>query len=233
MKAAAAVAAPGAPVEVWKKGRKYLVSYLGVMNDQDGIDYLLEAVSHIVKERRRTDVQFVLMGSGPELENLQKQAVDLGVDDYVTFTGWVNDQVIVPVLNTADVAVCPDPYNTLNDKLTMNKVMEYMALGKPIVQYDLTESRYSAGDAAVYADRNSATDLGDKILNLLDDPERRAEMGKLGRQRIETVLAWEHQGPVLLSAYEALGWPSGISVAGISVAGISVAGSDRQTDSIA
>ena len=131
----------------------------------------------------------------------------------MTFTGWVNDQVIVPVLNTADVAVCPDPYNTLNDKLTMNKVMEYMALGKPIVQYDLTESRYSAGDAAVYAERNSSSNLGAKILDLLDNPEKRAEMGKLGRQRIETVLAWEHQGPVLLSAYEALGWPPGIPVA--------------------
>lgn len=201
-----------APVESWRKGRKHMVSYLGVMNDQDGIDYLLEAVSHIVKERKREDVQFVLMGSGPELENLQRQASDLGVDDYVTFTGWVNDQVIVPVLNTADVAVCPDPYNTLNDKLTMNKVMEYMALGKPIVQYDLTESRYSAGDAAVYAKRNCAIDLGDKILGLLDDPESRAAMGKLGRRRIETVLAWEHQAPVFLSAYEALGWPSGISV---------------------
>jgi glycosyltransferase involved in cell wall biosynthesis len=138
--------------------------------------------------------------------------VDLGLDDYVTFTGWVNDQVIVPVLNTADVAVCPDPYNTLNDKLTMNKVMEYMALGKPIVQYDLTESRYSAGDAAVYAKRNCAIDLGDKILGLLDDPESREAMGKLGRRRIETVLAWEHQAPVLLSAYESLGWPSGIPV---------------------
>ena len=141
----------------------------------------------------------------------------------MTFTGWVNDQVIVPVLNTADVAVCPDPYNTLNDKLTMNKVMEYMALGKPIVQYDLTESRYSAGDAAVYAERNSSSNLGDKILDLLDNPEKRAEMGKLGRQRIETVLAWEHQGPVLLSAYEALGWPPGIPVAE----------GERQTDPIA
>ena len=161
--------------------------------------------------------------SGPELENLQKMAVDLGVDDYVTFTGWVNDQVIVPVLNTADVAVCPDPYNTLNDKLTMNKVMEYMALGKPIVQYDLTESRYSAGDAAVYAKRNCAIDLGDKILGLLDDPESRAAMGKIGRRRIETVLAWEHQAPVFLSAYEALGWPSGLSVAE----------GKRQTDPIA
>ena len=212
-----------APVEVWKKGRKYLVSYLGVMNDQDGIDYLLEAVSHIVKERQRSDVQFVLMGSGRNWKIFRSRLPTSIRRLRDLHRMGRNDQVIETVLNTADVAA-RRLYNTLNDKLTMNKVMEYMALGKPIVQYDLTESRYSAGDAARLCQAGTLpTDLGDRILDLLDDPERRAAMGKLGRQRIETVLAWEHQGPVLLSAYETLGWPSGISVAG----------TERRTDPIA
>jgi glycosyltransferase involved in cell wall biosynthesis len=120
----------------------------------------------------------------------------------VTFTGWVNADVFVPYLNTADVCVCPDPWNEFNDKLTMNKIVEYMALGKPMVQFDLVEGRYSAQEAAVYAQRNDPVDMGEKILQLLADPAARERMGASGRSRVEQTLAWQHEVPHLLAAYD-------------------------------
>jgi glycosyltransferase involved in cell wall biosynthesis len=125
----------------------------------------------------------------------------------VTFTGRVPDGEMLAMLNTADVCVNPDVANELNDKSTMNKIMEYMALGKPIVQFDLAEGRYSAQRASVYAEKNDAVDLAAKIVELLDDPARRAEMGKYGRSRVENELEWRHEVPKLLAAYEAL-WHS-------------------------
>jgi glycosyltransferase involved in cell wall biosynthesis len=144
------------------------------------------------------------VGSGPERERLQALAATLGVEAYVTFTGRLPDAELVEVLSTADLCVNPDEVNEMNDKSTMNKVMEYMAFGRPIVQFETTEGRYSARDAALYARPNDATDLAQKILDLLADPERRKEMGACGYERVRGELAWPHQVPQLLRAYDAL-----------------------------
>jgi glycosyltransferase involved in cell wall biosynthesis len=192
------------PRPALKKGRNYLVGYVGVMGKQEGIDYLLRAVRYIVVKRGRTDVQFGLVGGGTSLSQMQSLAAELGVADYVTFTGRVPDQQLLEMLNTADVCVNPDEANEMNDRSTMNKIMEYMALGKPIVQFDLAEGRFSAQEASVYARRNDAGDLAERILELLDDPQRRARMGEFGRRRVVEELAWSHEAPKLLAAYATL-----------------------------
>lgn len=194
------------PVPALKRGRRFLVGYVGVMGAQEGLDHLLRAARHIVHDLKREDVHFGLVGSGSEFAFLKRQAVDLGIADHVTFTGRVPDEELLAMLNTADVCVNADSFNPMNDKSTMNKIMEYMALGKPIVQFDLTEGRFSAQGASLYARPNDAIDLGDKIVELLDDPARRAEMGRIGRARVESELAWPFEVPKLLAAYAAL-WP--------------------------
>jgi len=196
------------PVEALKRGRRHLVGYVGVMGRQEGIDLLLRAAKTIVHEHRRGDVHFGLVGGGTSLEEMKALARELGVADRVTFTGRVPDAELLAMLNTADVCVNPDVANEMNDKSTMNKIMEYMSLGKPIVQFDLTEGRFSAQEASLYARRNDPADLAAKILELLDDPERRARMGAFGRRRVETELEWRHEVPKLLAAYEALRAPS-------------------------
>src|SRR4051812_45519856 len=189
-----------------KRGRKYLVGYVGVMGRQEGIDYLLHAAAHIVHRLGRRDVHFGLVGGGTSLEELKALAAELEVADYVTFTGRVPDEELLAMLNTADVCVNPDVASEMNDISTMNKVMEYMALAKPMVQFDLAEGRYSAQGASLYAVRNDPLDMGSKIIDLLDDPDRRKHMGELGRRRVMEELEWRHEVPRLLAAYDAL-WP--------------------------
>ena len=135
---------------------------------------------------------------------MKNYAATLGIEDRVTFTGRVPDQEMLEMLNTADVCVNPDIANEMNDKSTMNKIMEYMALSKPIVQYDLTEGRFSAKDASLYAEKNNTRDLAIKIIELLDDDEKRRVMGEYGRRRVIDELSWEHEEPKLLMAYDAL-----------------------------
>jgi glycosyltransferase involved in cell wall biosynthesis len=187
-----------------RHGRKYLVGYVGVMGRQEGIDGLLAAVRYIVHDLQRQDIHFGLVGGGTELASLQRLAQELELDDYVTFTGRVPDEQLLEVLNTADVCVNPDVANEMNDKSTMNKIMEYMALGKPIVQYDLTEGRVSAQEASLYARRNDPVDLARKIIELLDNEALRKRMGELGQERVKNVLSWEHEVPRLLAAYDSL-----------------------------
>lgn len=184
-----------------KQGRRHLVGYVGVMGKQEGIDYLLRAARHIVHDMGRKDVHFGLVGGGTSLADMQALATELNVAEHVTFTGRVPDADLLDMLNTADVCVNPDVANEMNDKSTMNKIMEYMALGKPIVQFDLVEGRFSAQDASLYAARNDAEDMARKIVELLDDPERRARMGEFGRRRVEQELEWRYEVPKLLDAY--------------------------------
>ena len=186
----------------WKKGRKFLVGYVGVIGKQEGIDLLLESIKHIRERRNRDDIQFVIVGSGPELENVKKLAMAFDLDELVTFTGRVDDATLFTILSTADVCVNPDRPNAMNDKSTMNKIMEYMALGKPIVQFDLTEGRVSAAEASLYAKCTDTAEFGDKILELIDDAVQRDRMGAFGRKRIYSELAWDHEMAKLLSAYE-------------------------------
>lgn len=193
------------PDPLLKCGAKHLIAYVGVMNNQDGVEYVLHAMRHMVVEQGRTDIRAILMGDGPMLPELKRMAEELGVADHVSFTGWADDDVLIPVLNAADVCVSPDPVNEFNDKCTMNKILEYMALAKPVVLFDLTEGRRSAGEAGLYARDNDAADMAAKIVTLLDDEPLRKRMGALGRARMERELSWEYQVPLLLSAYEALG----------------------------
>ena len=194
-----------------KCGRRYLVGYVGVMGEQEGIDYLLRAVRHLVFDMGRTDVHFGLVGGGTALRRMRRLAAELQVAEFVTFTGRVPDGDMLAMLNTADVCVNPDVANEMNDKSTMNKIMEYMALGKPIVQFDLAEGRYSAQEASAYARKNDTCDLARKLIDLLDDPVRRARMGELGRRRVERQLAWQHEAPNLLLAYQALWHPATVA----------------------
>jgi glycosyltransferase involved in cell wall biosynthesis len=200
-----------APDARYKHGRPYLVGYVGVMGKQEGIDHLLRAVRHIVCGLKRTDIHFGIVGGGTALPAMKGLAERLQISDYVTFTGRVPDDTMLALLNTAEVCVNPDSANALNNLSTMNKIMEYMALGKPIVQFDLLEGRFSAHRASLYARPNDAVDFALKIVELLDDPARRAEMGEFGRRRIVHELEWRHEVPKLIAAYEAL-WaaPTGV-----------------------
>lgn len=192
------------PVPELKKGRAYLVGYVGVMGAQEGIDLLLQAAQYIVQTLGRQDVQFGLVGGGTSLEQMKQMAHDMGIADYVTFTGRVPDQQLLEMLNTSDVCVNPDVANDMNDKSTMNKIMEYMALGKPIVQFDLVEGKVSAREASLYALKNDPIDMARKIVELLDDPARREQMGAFGRHRVINELEWEYEAPKLLAAYARL-----------------------------
>lgn len=192
------------PVPELKKGRKYLVGYVGVMGAQEGIDYLLQAAEHIVHVMGRNDIHFGLVGGGTNFEKMKEYAVQINISDFVTFTGRIQDQQLLEMLNTADVCVNSDIANEMNDKSTMNKIMEYMALGKPIVQFDLTEGHFSAKEASLYAEKNNIVDMAEKIVQLLDDPEVRKRMGEFGRNRVVNELEWKYEAPKLLSAYDAL-----------------------------
>ncbi|XOC83342.1 glycosyltransferase family 4 protein (plasmid) [Microvirga sp. M2] len=192
------------PDSRWKKGKPYLVAYIGVIGEQEGMDLLLASVDYIVNTRGRKDVQFVIMGSGPSLSATIQQAADMGLNEWMEFPGRVDDKTLFTVLSTAEVCVNPDRPNQMNDKSTMNKIMEYMALGRPIVQYDLTEGRVSAQNASLYARNTDHSDFGDKILDLLDDPDRRATMAAEGRRRVSQELSWPHEAPKLLHAYQSL-----------------------------
>ena len=193
-----------APNPELKNGRDHMVGYVGVMGDQEGIDLLLESAREIVFDKGR-NVQFVLVGGGPALDDLQAMAADMGLADHVTFTGRAPDAELFEVLSSADVCVNPDRVNAMNDKSTMNKGMEYMAFGKPQVQFEVTEGRFSAQDASLYAIPNDTGDLAAKILELLDDPERCETMGAYGRSRVERELSWDYQVDTLIAAYERAG----------------------------
>jgi glycosyltransferase involved in cell wall biosynthesis len=193
-----------APDEKLKKGKRYLIGYVGVMGRQEGIDLLLQAARTLVFDLGRKDVHFGLVGGGTSLDEMQKLARELGLSEYVTFTGRVPDVQMLAMLNTADICVNPDVANPMNDISTMNKVMEYMALGKPMVQFDLTEGRYSAQEASLYARRNDPADFAAKIAELIDDPQKRARMGAFGRRRVQEALEWRYEVPKLLAAYATL-----------------------------
>ncbi len=194
---------PTAPMEALKVGRRYTVCYMGIIGAQEGLDGLVRVIDDIVTGRGRTDVQFVIVGDGTGLQALRDEISSRGLDDYVTFTGFLTGEKFWETLDTADVCVSPEPGTALNDRSTLVKVMDYMALAKPVVQYDLTEARVTAGDTALYATRDDEHDLADKILYLLDHPELRHDLGVRAAERVRTALAWQHQVPDLIDAYAA------------------------------
>ena len=184
-----------------KEGRRHLVVYLGVMAYQDGLDLLLESIAFLTKLRKCEDTLFVLIGAGPELPRLRVLASQRGLDALVKFTGRLPDEDVAAYFSTAALGVAPDRATPMNDMSTMNKIMEYMAYGLPVVLCDLTEGRRSAGDAALYARNDDVEDFAQKIMVLLDSEAMRAELGARGRKRIEEELNWDKEKHALLEAY--------------------------------
>jgi len=193
---------PISPNPALRHGKRYLVGYVGNMSEQEGLDILVK-VALRVKSSGRGDVHFTCVGGGPALPSLQSLVQEQHAEDMINFTGRISDADMLAVLSTADVCVNPDKPCPMNSMSTMIKIMEYMALGKPIVQFEGKEGRFSAQEASLYSDgADHVGDFADKILWLLDHPEERARMGAFGRNRIEKELAWEYSTEHLLAAYE-------------------------------
>jgi glycosyltransferase involved in cell wall biosynthesis len=185
-----------------RKGAKTVMGYVGVIGQQEGMDLLVAAADHLINTMDRKDVHFVIVGFGSEVPQVEADVARRKLGDYFTFTGALYGEDLLRALNSCDIGVSPDPKNAMNDICTMNKVMEYMTLEKPVVQFDLKEGRASAGDASLYAAANDPVDFAAKIAELMDDPERGKAMGKLGRERVLDKLSWAHSVPNLLAAYD-------------------------------
>ncbi len=181
-----------------------ILGYVGAMNPQDGVDYLLRSLRHLVHDLKRTDFYCVIIGDGDSREELIGLAAELGIADRVWFTGFVPDEDMVRYLSTADICLDPNPSSPLNDVSTWIKVMEYMALGKPVVSFDLKETRTSAANAAVYVTPNDEMGFAKAIAQLMDDPARRRQMGEYGKARIQSDLGWHVTSQNLLGAYARL-----------------------------
>jgi glycosyltransferase involved in cell wall biosynthesis len=194
---------PGPADPAQRRGHAHLAAYLGVMGPQDGVDVVVAAADIVLNTMGRTDIAFTLMGSGDCFEELVAQRDRLGLQDHVELTGRVPDETVAAVLRTADVGLCPDPRNPLNDVSTMNKTMEYMAFGLPVLAFDLVETRVSAQDAAVYA-RDGAQAFAEELVALMDDPDRRERLGGRGRARVLEKLAWTHQQDAYLRVFAGL-----------------------------
>ena len=193
---------PGPPDPGHRKGAATVVGYVGVIGQQEGMDLLVEAADHLVRDLGHADVHFAIVGFGSHLDEVRADVARRGLGDRFTFHGALFGPEMLEVLNSVDIGVSPDPKNPMNDISTMNKVMEYMALGKPVVQFDLTEGRASAGKASLYATPNDPRDLAACIARLIEDPALAARMGEAGAARVRDALGWHHSAPHLLAAYE-------------------------------
>jgi glycosyltransferase involved in cell wall biosynthesis len=192
------------PDPALKASGKTILGYVGAMNPQDGVDYLLRALVHLRHTLKRTDFYCVLIGDGDSRAELMRDAVELGMSDYVRFTGFIPDDDLVRYLSTTDICLDPNPSSPLNDVSTWIKVMEYMALGKPLISFDLKETRFSAGPAALYVPPNDEAKFAEAIVELMDDPAKRKQMGECGRARVESDFGWHVTSRNLLRAYEYL-----------------------------
>lgn len=192
-----------APNDELKNGRRILAGYCGVMGAQDGVDMLIRAMAHLVHDQKRDDIQCAIVGSGTEVPNLKRLTAELGLGDFVTFTGFVpSGEPHLAALSAFDIGVIPDPKNVFNDKISMNKVFEYMTLGIPFVQFDLIEGRRAAGDASLYAAECSPEALAREMARLADDEALRLDLIAKGQERRHSVLRWEPEKARLLAAYE-------------------------------
>ena len=185
-----------------RRGKPYLLAYLGIMGQQDGVDYALRALQLLRDEIGCDDIHCVFMGAGDAFDKMVVLSQQLGVADIVDFPGWVGDEFIQRCLSTADVCLSPDPLTPFNNMSTTIKVLEYMAMGRPIVSFDLVETRVSAGDAAVYVPANDERAFAKAIHALLQDPERRRQMGQSGRRRVEQELSWQVSRRALVRFYQ-------------------------------
>ena len=190
------------PNAAYKKGKPHLLVYLGEICKQDGVDYLVRAVKILRDALKHDDFHCILMGGGPHQPTIAAYASEIGVGDICTFTGRVSDDDLCRILSSADIAVDPDPKNNWSDKSTMNKIVEYMYFGLPIVSFDLKEARVSAGEAALYVEANVELEMARAIALLMDRPEQRKIMSEFGHKRVREALAWQYSVPPLLAAYE-------------------------------
>lgn len=193
-----------APTARLKGMKKSILCYVGSLNPQDGVDYLLRSLRHLLDGLKRSDFHCVIMGTGDSLQDLRDLADNLQLNGCVELTGFVSDEDLQANLAAADICVDPDPSSPLNDVSTWIKVMEYMAYAKPIVTFDLKETRFSARDAAIYVTPNNETQFAEAIARLMDRPELQKKMGAYGRRRVEDELQWSRVGKNLLTAYDAL-----------------------------
>jgi glycosyltransferase involved in cell wall biosynthesis len=186
--------------------KRTIIGYAGAIGFQDGLDYLIRALRHLVYDLGRTDVYCIILGDGDALPSIKQLATELKLNDHIWFAGWIkkNDPKLDVYHSTMQICLSPEPNDPFNDRSTMIKIMEYMKYAKPIVAFDLTEHRFSAGDAAVYVEPNNELAFAQAIANLLDDPDRCKRMGEIGRERVEASLCWEHSVPHLLNLYESL-----------------------------
>lgn len=185
-------------------GASCVIGYAGVIGCQDGLDYLVRALSHLVKNLGRTDFRCIVCGTGDALPMVRALVSELELDAYMYFAGWLPRSDLVSHLMAADICVAPEPSNLYNDRSTMIKLMEYMALGKPIVAFDLPEHRITAEDAAIYAKPNDELDFARNVVKLMDNPDLRTRLGQTGKNRIVTRLAWSYQADRLVKVYRAL-----------------------------
>jgi glycosyltransferase involved in cell wall biosynthesis len=181
---------------------RHLIGYVGVIGKQDGIENLLSVADHIVNQKRRRDIKFAVVGTGPNLKNLIRDAQAMALDGYVHFYGFVPEKLLLEILSASDICINPEFRNEFTDRSTMIKIMEYMALKKPIVQFRTTEGEFTAGDAAISIKNNDIVQFAEAILALLEDPARRARMGEIGRERIEGQLSWPIQAKKLRAVYD-------------------------------
>lgn len=193
---------PGPGDASYRKGAGTVLGYVGVIGQQEGMDLLVEAAAHLIGALGHRDVHFVIVGFGPQLPEVERDVAARGLADHFTFTGPLYGAELLSALNATDIGVAPDPKNAMNDISTMNKVMEYMTLEKPSVQFDLKEGRASADNASLYAVANDPKDFAAKIATLIADPEQGRQMGVRGRARVLGALSWEHSVPPLLAAYD-------------------------------
>lgn len=184
-----------------RRGKPYLLAFLGVMGPSDGVDYAVRAVQRLRDDLGRNDFHCIFMGAGDCHDEVAALSVRLGLDDIVEFPGRVSDEFAQRCLSTADVCLAPDPRNPLNDVSTMNKVVEYMAMARPIVSFDLVEARVSAGDAALYVQPNDELAFAAAIDALLRDPDRRRRMGECGHRRVTRELSWDVSRHALIRFY--------------------------------
>jgi glycosyltransferase involved in cell wall biosynthesis len=195
---------PTAPSARLKGLNKSILCYVGSLNPQDGVDYLLRSLRHLLHGLKRSDFYCVIMGTGDSLQDLRDLVENLQLNGCVELTGFVSDEDLQANLAAADICVDPDPSSPLNDLSTWIKIMEYMASAKPVVAFDLKETRFSARDAAIYVAPNNETEFAEAIAKLMDHPERQNQMGTYGRRRVEDELQWAKVGHNLLTAYGTL-----------------------------
>lgn len=202
-----------APNDELRRGYRHIIGYVGIMGAQDGVDLLISAMDEMVNVQGRRDIGCVIVGSGTELPNLQRMTTERGLEAHVTFTGFLSGASLLSALSSFDVGVIPDPKNTYNDKISMNKAFEYMTLGIPFVQFDLMEGRKIAGDAALYAADNSPQDLARQVERIIEEPELKAQLSAEGQARAKALLNWDEEAQRLIACYESVLDPSQVEIA--------------------